>query len=165
MATVITGLFENPSTAAQAVRQLETRGVPASNISIVASESVKRESFAIDSHSKAGEGTAIGAGLGGAIGALIAGFTAVGAIATGGIGLIAAGPLVAALAGAGAGAAAGSVVGAAVGFAIPEHEVKFYDDALRKGSVLVGVQCDNDSQRTIAKEVFEARGAKRVSNA
>lgn len=163
MATVITGLFENPSTAAQAVRQLETRGVPASNISIVASESVKRESFAIDSHSKAGEGTAIGAGLGGAIGALIAGFTAVGAIATGGIGLIAAGPLVAALAGAGAGAAAGSVVGAAVGFAIPEHEVKFYDDALREGGVLVSVRCDDDEERSTATDVFEKEYAQRIT--
>jgi len=61
-------------------------------------------------------------------------------IATGGIGLLAAGPIVAALAGAGAGAAAGGLVGALVGWGIPDHHIKFYKDALEKGSVLLGVK-------------------------
>lgn len=163
--SVITGLFESPAVAASAVRSLDARGIDASDISIVASEDTNRDAFVIESGSKAAEGAAIGAGTGGALGALIAGLTAVGTIATGGVGLIAAGPIVAALAGAGAGALAGGAVGTAVGLAIPENEIKFYNDALRKGSVLVGVHCESPAQERIAKDVFKAAGAQKVSHA
>lgn len=163
--TVITGLFESAAASASAIRNLESRGIPHRDVSVVASERTRAEEFGIESKSKAAEGAAIGAGVGGAIGALVLGFTAVGAIATGGVGLVAAGPIVAALAGAGAGAAAGGAVGTAVGFAIPEHEVKFYDEAFRKGSVLVGVQCPNADRERVVRDVFKAAGASKVSNA
>lgn len=163
--SIITGLFESPSAAAMSVRALEARGIPASDISVIASETVKRESFAIEGKTKAAEGAAVGAGAGGALGALIAGFTMVGALATGGVGLLAAGPIVAALAGAGAGAAAGGAVGTVVGLAIPENEIKFYDDALRKGSVLVGVNCEDSNRESVVRETFEGARAKKISHA
>lgn len=165
MTTTITGLFKTPSGAANAVRALEARAIPARDISIVAAESVDRESFGIEQSSKAGEGAAVGAGLGGAIGALVAGFTAVGTLATGGAGLVAAGPIVAAFTGAGAGAAAGGAVGTAVGLAIPEHEVKFFDDALKRGAVLVGVQWEADEREKAVKEVFKTMEADKISHA
>ena len=82
MTQIITGLFENPQDAAVAVHTLEASGIPAQDISIMASESFDKESFAVDSHSKLPEGVAIGASSGGAIGALAAGLTAVGTVAT-----------------------------------------------------------------------------------
>ena len=163
--STITGLFDSAAAAGDAVRALDARGISAADISIVAAEGIRRETFGIQEHTKAAEGAAIGAGAGGALGALIAGFTMVGSLATGGVGLLAVGPIVAALAGAGAGAAAGGAVGTAVGLAIPEHEVKMYDDALRKGSVLIGVQCEDDETEKAVKEVFKAQNAKKISRA
>lgn len=164
MAKVITGLYRNAPDAAAAVRRLEARGVDAQRISIVANESFDRESFVVDTHTKLPEGAAIGAGAGGAIGALVAGLTTVGAIASGGAGVLVAGPLVAALAGAGAGAAGGSVIGALVGLAIPEHELKHYEDAIREGSVLVGVECE-EGERDSVRSVFEETKALKISHA
>lgn len=164
MSTVITGIFETSAEAARAVGSLEARGVPASDISLITSERVGRDAFTVDKHSKLAEGAATGAGIGGAVGALAAGLTLVGAIATGGVGLLAAGPIVAALAGAGAGAAAGGVVGGLVGLAIPEHEVKFYEEALERGGVVVGVTCDHRDTAKMVKEVMNANGASKVSS-
>ncbi|MEQ9096672.1 hypothetical protein AY599_08080 [Leptolyngbya valderiana BDU 20041] len=163
--TVVTGLFDTPGDAAAAVHTLEARGIPENEISIMAGENFKKDAFAIDSHSKLPEGVAIGAGTGGAVAALAAGLTTVGAVATGGAGLLVAGPIVAALAGAGAGAATGGVVGGAIGAAIPEHEVKHYEDAVQKGSVLVGVHCDDSDHQSIAKQTFKDCDADRVSSA
>lgn len=162
---VITGLFSTPPRATAAVRDLEARGVRPSDISLVVAEGTGRESFGIDSKTKVAEGAAIGAGIGGAAGALILGLTSVGAIASGGVGLLAAGPLVAALAGAGAGAAAGGAVGTVVGLNIPETEIKFYDDALREGSALVGVQCNNSHYEEIIESTLKSAGAVKVSRA
>lgn len=165
MSDTIVGLFTTPQQAAAAVHTLEARGFAAEDISIVAGEAFDKEGFAIDSHSKLPEGVAIGAGTGGAIVALAAGLTAVGALSTGGIGIFAAGPMVAALAGAGAGAAGGGIIGGAIGAAIPEHEVKHYEDAIEKGSVLVGVECSQGDAKDKAKEAFKACQAQKVTSA
>jgi hypothetical protein len=165
MSKVITGLFENEHAAAEAVRTLTAQGVPTNDISVVASDRVDKSAFGVETHSRLPEGAAIGAGAGGAIGALLAGFTAVGTIATGGAGVIATGPIVAALAGAGAGATAGAGVGALVGLAIPEHEVKHYENALEKGAVLVGVSCEDRDQSDVVKAVFEEYEADKISTA
>ena len=165
MSKIITGLFESPSDAAVAVHSLEARGISPKDISIIAGDGFDREAFGVDSHSKMPEGVAIGATGGAAIGAVLAGLTAVGAIASGGIGLLAAGPLVAALTGAGAGAVAGSVLGGLVGLGVPEHEIKHYENAIEKGSVLVGVHYKNSEQKKMAHEVFDACSADKVSHA
>jgi len=166
MSTTITGLFDSPSKAARAVNALEAQGFSASDISIIASENVDRDAFAVEDGSKMPEGAAVGAGTGGAVGALVAGFTTVGAVAaTGGAGLVVAGPLVSALAGAGAGAAGGGILGGLVGAAVPEHEVKHYESSIGKGSVLVGAECGDSDQKSTAKKTFEKCDAERVANA
>lgn len=165
MSKVTTALFESHPQAAMALEALVAAGFPKENISFVASDEFDVDTFGIQSGSKVGEGAAIGAGAGGAIGAVVAGLTLVGAVASGGAGLVVAGPLVAALAGAGAGAAGGGLLGGLIGLAIPEHEVKFYEDAVEKGSVLVGVECEDSEQRRRAKEIFERFDADKISNA
>lgn len=165
MSSVITALFESPAAASAAIRALESRGIPASAISLVTSNSNSPDAFVIEGKTKVAEGAAVGAGLGGALGAVVAGLTTVGALATGGVGLLAAGPLVAALAGAGAGAAAGGTVGTVVGLALPKNEIAFYNDALEAGSVLVGVTCEDSPRERTAREVFEAAGAERIAKA
>lgn len=163
--SMVTGLFKNGIEAATAVRELEKAGVPVDDISVIAADDAKEDAFVIKDKTHLGEGAAMGAGTGGAVGAIVAGLTSVGAIATGGVGLLAAGPVVAALAGAGAGAATGSVIGAAVGAAIPEHEIKFYEDAIGEGSVLIGVHAEDDRRRDLVKDRLRASGAARVSHA
>lgn len=164
MSDVITGLFENSTDASAAIFDLEQMGIRESDISIVANDSYSKEDFALDEGSKAAEGGIIGAASTGVLAAVIAGFTAVGAVATGGTGLLVAGPLVAALAAGGAGAAAGGTIGAIIGAFIPEHEIKYYKDAIDKGSILVGVKYTSDNEDNI-KKTLEKAGADKVSTA
>ncbi|GAC22496.1 hypothetical protein GMES_0186 [Paraglaciecola mesophila KMM 241] len=155
MSDVITGLFKNPAEASAAITMLEHKGFSDANISLVANDSITKDSFALTEHSKLPEGVAIGASSGGVLAAIVGGLAAVGVVATGGVGVLASGPLVAALAAGGAGAAAGGIIGGAIGLAIPEHEVKFYEDAIKEGSVLVGVHYDNSDQKDLIKETFK----------
>ncbi|WP_282131451.1 hypothetical protein [Pseudoalteromonas aliena] len=164
MSTVITGLFENASQATLAIYRLEALGVNEADISIVANNSYAKDDFAVDEGTKTAEGGLIGAASGGVLAAIIGGFTAVGSVATGGAGLLVAGPLVAAFAAGGAGAAIGGTFGAAIGALIPEHEIKFYEDAIEKGSILIGVKYNSDNKNSI-KEVLESAGASNVSKA
>jgi len=165
MTNVVTAVFDSPRQAAIAVQALEAQGVPTDDISLLTGDRFDRDAFTVETHTKATEGLGIGAAGGGALGALIGGLTAVGTIATGGAGILVAGPIAAALAGAGAGAATGGVLGSLIGAAIPEHEVKHYEDALEKGSVLVGVTCTQDGEKEIAQRTLKGIGAIKVSHA
>lgn len=156
--TLVTGIFKNSQDAANAITRLLQGGVHRDDISVVASEKANMEAFGIETQSKASQGAVLGGGIGGTLGALVAGFTAVGAIATGGVGILVAGPIVAALAGAGAGAAAGGIIGGLIGYGIPEHQVKFFQDAIDKGSVLVGARVP-DKQVDWVVRTFESYGA------
>ena len=164
MNTVLTALYETPKRAADAVRALEAAGIPSDDISLLIGDHFDRDAFTVETHSKLSEGVAAGAVTGGALGALIAGLTAVGAFATGG-GLLVAGPIVAALAGAGAGATGGGVLGGLIGATMPEHEVKHYEDALEKGSVMVGVTCATDDIRDRVQHTLKETGAIKISRA
>ncbi|MCQ8850703.1 hypothetical protein NQT74_19130 [Alteromonas stellipolaris] len=155
MSDVITGLFKHPAEASAAITMLEQKGFSDANISLMANESVTKDSFALTENSKLPEGVAIGASSGGVLAAVVGGLAAVGVVATGGAGILASGPIVAALASGGAGAAAGGVIGGAVGLAIPEHEVKFYEDAVKEGAVLVGVHYDDSDEKDKIKETFK----------
>ena len=164
MSEVITGLFEKSTYASNAIFKLENSGIREFDISIVANDSYSKEDFAVDEGNKAAEGGIIGATSTGVLAAVVAGFTTVGAVATGGTGLLVAGPLVAALAAGGAGAAAGGAVGAIIGAFIPEHEIKYYEDAIEKGSILVGVKYTSDNKDEI-KKILELAGADNISKA
>ena len=164
MSDVITGLFENSTKASIAIYKLEAIGLTQDEISVVANNSYKKEDFAVSEGTKAAEGGIIGAASTGVLSAVVAGFAAVGAVATGGAGLIISGPLVAALAAGGAGAAAGGTIGAIIGAFIPEHEIKYYQDAIDKGSILIGVKYTSDNKDKI-EEIFKDIGADKVSTA
>lgn len=165
MTTVVTALYDSPHQAAVAVQALEAQGIAGEDISLLTGDRFDRDAFAVETHTKAAEGVGVGAAGGGALGALIGGLTAVGTIATAGAGILVAGPLAAALAGAGAGAAVGGVLGGLIGAATPEHEVKHFEDAIARGSVLVGVSCEADAEKDIARRTLKGCGALKVSHA
>jgi hypothetical protein len=164
MSKVITGLFENSSKASAAIHRLEAIGVKQDDISVIANDSYSKDDFAVDEGTKAAEGGVVGAASTGILAAVVTGFTAVGAVATGGAGLLVAGPLVAAFAAGGVGAAVGGSLGAVIGAFIPEHEVKFYENAIEKGSVLIGVQYNSDNKDKI-KDILEGINAEKVATA
>lgn len=102
----------------------------------------------------------MGAGVGGVVGALLALAMHVGGFVPGGFGLMAVGPLLGVLVGAGAGAAAGSVVGGASEPNLAEFEATFSKSMLDRGTVLVGVACEDDDRRRMVMAVFRAHGAR-----
>lgn len=160
--TLVTGVYATAEQASTAIDALASGGIPKSDISVLVAENARLDAFGIQKQSKAAEGAAIGGGIGGAVGAAVVGFTAVGALATGGLGVIAAGPIVAALAGAGAGAAAGGALGGLIGLGIPEHRVEYYRDALKQGSVLLGVTVP-DADASNVERIMKDSGAQSVS--
>jgi hypothetical protein len=102
-----------------------------------------------DLGSKALEGAGLGGAIGGTTGAVLAAIAAIGTtIALPGLGLLVAGPLAAALAGAGAGAMTGGLIGALIGAGIPEDRAKLYDEGVRNGGIVMGVnpRTDEDAE-------------------
>ena len=167
MQSTTTGLYKSSTDALQAIQLLEEAGVAAADISLVASsDDLSSVSISDEPHSKAPGGFAIGAAGGGTVGAILAGIGAAGSLVTGGasLGLLVAGPIATTLMGAGAGAAAGSVIGGMIGAAaIPETDLKFYENAIKAGSVLIGVKTDDESRDKV-KATLESAGAERVSS-
>src|SRR4051794_1731171 len=53
-------------------------------------------------------------------------------------------PIAAGLAGAGAGALTGGLIGALVGHGIPEEQARHYEQGVREGGILMGVQPRSD---------------------
>jgi hypothetical protein len=149
----IVALFDDYREAEGAVRELESMGVPSTDMNLIANNAGNRygnyPQYGIDrpartdhtdTASGAGTGAGIGAVLGGAAG-LLAG---IGALAIPGVGpVVAAGALAATLAGAGVGAAVGGLVGALVEAGIPREHADIYAEAVRRGGTLVTVRTDD----------------------
>jgi hypothetical protein len=94
--------------------------------------------------SKAMEGAGTGSAIGGTLGAIIAGIAAIGtSVLIPGLGLVVAGPLAAALAGAGAGGLTGGLIGALVGSGIPEDRAREYEEGIKSGGLVMGVNPRN----------------------
>ena len=110
--------------------------------------------------SKALEGTGAGAAIGGAVGGVLAAIAAIGTnLVMPGLGLVVAGPLAAALAGAGAGGLAGGLIGALVGWGIPEEHAKRYEEGLKEGGIVMGIEPRNEEDaKYLEREWTTVRG-------
>jgi hypothetical protein len=144
MTVTISRLYDNYGDAQRAVNDLETAGVPSSDISIIANNSdnwygqdgkVDRDRDGADDRAEgAGAGAGIGAGVGGAAG-LLAGL---GLLAIPGLGpVVAAGWLAATAVGAAAGAATGGIIGALTQAGISNEDADAYAEGVRRGGTLV----------------------------
>src|SRR3954454_19434423 len=166
MTIVVTRLFDTYEQAAQAVAELESSGVPHSDISIVANNAEGRlgdtssgstiTSSAADvdrdhdTGTGAGTGATIGTVLGGGAG-LLAGL---GMLAIPGIGpVVAAGWLVATAVGAGVGAGAGGLLGSLVGAGVDEADAHVYAEGVRRGGKLVTARV-NEAQRANVEAIL-----------
>lgn len=155
---MLTGIFRDRQNAEQAYNALSARGYTQDEISLLMNEETRKNYFTQDGvkeiDNKAWEGAGIGSAIGGALGAIVGALVAVGtSVALPGLGLIVAGPLAAGLAGAGAGSITGGLVGALVGAGIPEERARVYEEGVRNGGIVMGVEPKNEEDAThIEKE-------------
>jgi hypothetical protein len=152
-ARTIVALFDDYREAEGAIRELESMGVPSTDVNLIANNAGNRygdyPQYGIDRPARADHtDTASGAGTGAGIGAVLGGaaglLAGIGALAIPGVGpVVAAGALAATLAGAGVGAAVGGLVGALVEAGIPREHADIYAEAVRRGGTLVTVRTDD----------------------
>ncbi len=146
---MVTGLFRDRESAERAYGSISERGYGKDDVNLMMSEDTRKKYFSDDDDSefgtKAWEGAGKGAAIGGGVGATLGAIAAIGTtLALPGIGLLIAGPIAAALAGGGAGALTGGLIGALVGHGIPEEHAKHYEQGIREGGIVMGVQPRND---------------------
>lgn len=145
----VTGLFRDRESAERAYGSLSSRGYGQDDVNLLMSDETRKKHFVDQRETELGnkalEGAGTGAAIGGTVGATLAAIAAIGtSVALPGLGLIVAGPLAAALAGAGAGGATGGIIGALVGAGIPEERVKDYEQGIKEGGIVMGVNARSD---------------------
>jgi hypothetical protein len=102
-----------------------------------------------------GEGAAAGAGIGAALGGLGGALMGLGLLVVPGVGpALAAGAIASALVGAGIGGAAGGISGALVNAGVPEDEVDYYAEGVRRGGHLVVVST-TDGREGTARDILQ----------
>jgi uncharacterized protein YjbJ (UPF0337 family) len=146
---MVSGLFRDRESAERAYGSLSERGYGKDDVNLMMSDDTRKKYFSDDDDTefgtKAWEGAGKGAAIGGGVGATLGAIAAIGTtLALPGIGLLIAGPIAAGLAGGGAGALTGGLIGALVGHGIPEEHAKHYEQGIREGGIVMGVQPRND---------------------
>ena len=167
MAKTVVGLFDHLAEARDAVQDLVNAGIDREHISTLANETINKIAH-VEPESAATEKVhintaALDAGKGAIWGGTAGLLLGIGSFAIPGVGpVIAAGALSTAiastLAGAGIGAVAGGLIGALVTSGVPESHAHYYTESVRRGSVLVVAQTDDDTAQRAA-EVMRMHGA------
>jgi hypothetical protein len=164
MTVTISRLYDSYAQATEAVRNLETAGVPHGDISIVSNNSdnwysentarrptagpatTDRDRNGVDDRAEgAGTGVGIGATAGGVVGLL----TGLGLLAIPGVGpVVAAGWLASVAAGAAVGGTAGGIIGALTQAGTNKEDAYMFAEGVRRGGTLVSARVtDGDSAR------------------
>ncbi len=147
---LVTGVFRDRTSAERAYNAVTGRGYDTKDVNVVMSDATRKLHFAAtgaetELGNRATEGAGVGGIIGAGIGAVAAAFAAIGtSLIVPGLGLVIAGPIAATLAGVGAGGLAGGLVGALVGWGMPEERLKYYQDAVEGGGILLGVTPRNE---------------------
>lgn len=118
-----------------------------------------------EKRSKAPEGGVTGATVGGLLGGSLGLLAGIGSLAIPGLGpFIAAGPIMAALSGSAVGGSVGLLLGTLIGYGIPEYEAKKYENALKKGNILISVHTDSEEEIRRATEIMKKEGGRDISS-
>ena len=173
MTVAISRLYNDYSSASQAVSDLEAAGLRPADISIVASNAdnwygrdrgrkMDRVDRDYDGTDDRVEGAEAGAGIGAAIGGTAGLLAGLGVMAIPGIGpVVAAGWLAALAAGAVAGGAAGGIIGALTQAGVSKEEAHLYAEGVRRGGTLVTARVP-DGERTRYEAILD-RSAVNIS--
>jgi hypothetical protein len=147
---MLTGMFNDRKSAESAYSALESRGDSKDDVNLMMTDETRKKHFNdeemdTDLGTKAAETAGKGSVIGGTAGAVIGAIAAIGtSVLIPGLGLLVAGPIAAGLAGAGAGSLAGGIVGALIGSGIPEDRAKEYEEGVKNGRIVMGVNARND---------------------
>ncbi len=156
------GIFKTVAGADRAVRGLLQMGFAKEQLSVICSDEHKERFFRdITSPPIPGSNTVEGIATGAVIGAVGGLALAASAIVTGGATLLMTGPLLVA-----GGAIAGSFTGAMATRGFESEVANYYDQAVRRGDILVGVEHHGDDapmRLAEAERVLAASGAEPVS--
>jgi hypothetical protein len=158
------GVFSRLANADRAVHALVAAGFRNDEITVICPTCTPDNFHEYKHQESAGAHTLAAASTGSAIGALLGGLVAVAGITlSGGVGLLVAGPMLAGTAG---GAVAGGFVGAMMTRGLEPEMANFYDQAVQKGNILVGVECSGDHQQerlANAERIMAGAGAETLS--
>ena len=147
---MVTGMFSDRESAEKAYNTLESRGYTKDDVNVIMSDETRKKHFKDSDHptdlgTKAMEGAGKGGMIGGALGAIVGAVAAIGtSLLIPGLGIIIAGPLAAGIAGAGAGSVTGGLIGALVGSGIPKEHAAVYEEGIKNGRIVMGVNPRND---------------------
>lgn len=163
----VTGLFKDRESAERAYGSLTSRGYSQDDVNLIMSDETRQKHFVDQRETELGnkalEGAGTGAAIGGTVGATLAAIAAIGtSVALPGLGLIVAGPIAAALAGAGAGGATGGIIGALIGSGIPEERVKDYEEGIKSGGIVMGVNARSDEDAEYFENDWRANRGEHV---
>jgi len=156
--SMVTGMFKDRESAERAYSSLESRGYKKDDVNVMMSDKARETHFKnapeTELGNKAMEGAGAGSAIGGTLGAIVGAIAAIGtSLLIPGLGLVIAGPLAAALAGAGAGGVTGGLIGALIGSGIPEEHAKKYEQGIKDGYIVMGVNPrTNEDAEFIEKE-------------
>lgn len=155
MKTVV-GAFPSMAEAERVARDLEEMGIDKDEISVIAGNEAGAHDEYVKKPAGAGAAAASAASFGGGVG-IVAGLIA---LAIPGVGpIIAGGALATVLTGLGVGAAAGGLVGAFTNMGVSHEEAPLYQEAVRRGGVVVAAHV-NDPMERDAIRVMDEHGAR-----
>jgi len=167
VAITLSRLFDDYSTAIQAMHELEAAGIAASDISIIASNadnwysgkgaaaSPMKHDADRDGVDDRAEGAATGAGIGATVGGVAGLLAGLGMIAIPGIGpVVAAGWLASTAAVAAVGGVAGGILGALAEAGVSEEDAHVYAEGVRRGGTLLTVRVP-DGKRTRVEAILD----------
>jgi hypothetical protein len=169
MTVTITRLYSDYATASRAVNALEVAGVPAKDISLVASNAdnwyshpghVRTDRTAASPQADSSlTGAETGAGVGTAVGGAAGLLAGLGLLAIPGVGpVVAAGWLVATAVGAVAGAATGGLIGGLTGAGVSEEDAHVYAEGVRRGGSLVTARVP-DADKSRFESILDHQGS------
>jgi uncharacterized membrane protein len=165
MSKTVICLANTQAQAETIVQRLNEAGIPTSDVSVLLPDKSGSRDFAHEHHTKAPEGTAIGASAGGVTGGVLGLLAGIGALAIPGVGpFIAAGPIMAALSGAAVGATIGGIAGALIGMGIPEFEAKQYEAKIKEGNILISVHARDGDDVGRVKDIMKDAGAADITS-
>lgn len=164
MSKAVICIAKNQAQAETIVNNLQSAGVPTSDISVLLPDRTGTRDFAHEHNTKAPEGATIGGSAGGVAGGVFGLLAGIGALAIPGVGpFIAAGPIMAALSGAAVGAAIGGIAGALIGMGIPEYEAKQYESKVKNGNILVSVHINDTDNASRIKDIMKNAQAEDIA--
>jgi hypothetical protein len=164
---MVTGLFADGDSVERAYRCVKERGYDMADVNVVMSEATRHRYFSgtrkVDAElgSKAAEGGEMGGPKGGAIGTAIPAAVAAGLLAFPALGVIG-GPLAVALAGAGVAGMTFGLIAALSDWGIPKERAEQYDEAVRKGGILLGLKPHSVEDARYFERQWKANGAQYV---